>query len=369
METKRRFLDGPITLAIDAVRALAALMVVAGHLYQLRVFRGAWPFAESFQHVAVVVFFVLSGLVIANSVIVRRPSPADYAIARITRIVPVAALAILFGIAASVLVGAYGTHEVKQPVLMAQLTARSVVMPALFLSEGWFGTGPAWNAPYWSLCYEVWYYALFGMAVYLKGRGRVVCLALGAMVAGPRILLLLPIWLAGAALARSRRTLDVPAETGAVFAAFAVAMIAGLGSLALPVKDALYTLTGLGEPQLRFSQQLITDWAMTPFVVLLFVGLRPLAERFAHLLERCRRPIERCANSSFTLYALHWPALSLLAGFGVATASWWGWLAIVAALQAGAIGIAQFTEAQRYFLRRALKRWGARLPVPRLSAA
>jgi len=70
-----------------------------------------------------------------------------------------------------------------------------------FLSQSGAAYGPVWNPPYWSLCYEVWYYALFGAAVYLPPARRMLWLVLLAAIAGPRILLLLPVWLAGVWLA------------------------------------------------------------------------------------------------------------------------------------------------------------------------
>lgn len=359
---QRRFVEGPVMLALDAVRAVAALVVVAGHMVQLGIYRGWWPFTEAFQHVAVVVFFVLSGLVIANATLLRPTTLRDYTIARATRIMPVALLAIGAGIAAKLLVGAAGSQAVPQPALMDTLSAPAAVLPALFLSESWNGTGPAWNAPYWSLCYEAWFYALFGAATYLRGWQRWLALVLGGALAGPQILLLAPVWLAGVALARSRRVPDLPPAVGAICIAFAAALIASLAELSMPLKGAVAALLSLDQAALRFSQFFVTDWLMAPLVVLLFIGLKPLAESFAAPLKRCRRPIMAAAGSSFSLYALHWPVLSLLAGFGIAVTSPLGWVAAVVALQAGAIGAARVTEAQRYALRALLTRT-ARGPV------
>ena len=55
------------------------------------------------------------------------------------------------------------------------------------------------NIPYWSLGYEVWYYALFGCALFVPRRWAIVgCLAI-AVFLGPGIIILFPLWLAGAA--------------------------------------------------------------------------------------------------------------------------------------------------------------------------
>ena len=60
------------------------------------------------------------------------------------------------------------------------------------------------NVPYWSISYEVAYYILFGVSFFLKGPTRWVLLSIIGLLAGPKILLLLPIWLLGVWVYRSR---------------------------------------------------------------------------------------------------------------------------------------------------------------------
>ena len=65
------------------------------------------------------------------------------------------------------------------------------------------------NAPYWSINYEAWYYVAFGFAFYLTAPWRAPALGLTLMLAGPKIMLLLPIWAAGVLLFRYRARLVV----------------------------------------------------------------------------------------------------------------------------------------------------------------
>lgn len=353
--TRHHFVCGSVPLMLDLVRALAALMVVAGHLVQLGIYRGPWPFDKGLQHIAVILFFVLSGLVIANSTKNRTLSASDYAIARITRIVPVAILAIAAGIIAQLIVTRFGAPDPTRAPELDRISARTVLTPMFFLSESWFGAEPVANSPYWSLCYEVWYYILFGLAHYLRGKARIALLAVAAVIAGPRILLLMPVWYAGVWLARRRFGEQSPA-IGITNVAVALALLVGVTQLSVPVMFALTATTGLASSSLGFSLYFLTDWATAPVVVLLFVGLRPLALRFAGALESLRRPIELIAGSSFTLYVMHWPGLTVLRGLGFRIDTMTGWMILMIALQLGALVIAQVAEAQRYSLRRTLLR-------------
>jgi peptidoglycan/LPS O-acetylase OafA/YrhL len=153
-------------LALDAVRALAALSVIAAHV------RGAsWveygalaasdrnlAVAAFFAitrvgHEAVMVFFVLSGLLVGGPLIERSMSGAfrigDYALDRCVRIflplVPVCLLTVAINFAVFDL-----TAPLHQ-VLLNMIGLNGVLVPTL----------PN-NGPLWSLAYEIWFYVLGG---------------------------------------------------------------------------------------------------------------------------------------------------------------------------------------------------------------
>lgn len=196
------FINRPMSIALDGVRCVAALVVLLGHTVQQQIYTGPWPFSDVLQHQAVVVFFVLSGLVIANSVYQRQSSLADYAVARFARIMPVALFAVLFSLLAWLVGAWFGLPVIETPRRYLEPSVAALVLPLVFLSEAEFGAGPLWNAPYWSLVHEVWYYVFFGVASYLSGWKRAAVLAVLVPLAGIRVLLLFPVWLCGAALAR-----------------------------------------------------------------------------------------------------------------------------------------------------------------------
>lgn len=368
MMVQTGFINRPMSIALDAVRGMAALVVLLGHAVQHDIYRGPIPFPDVIQHQAVVVFFVLSGLVIANSAFERPGTLASYAVARLARIMPVALFAVLFSALAWV-VG----HDAPYGIIDAaprfnQPDVASVVLPLVFLSETEWGSGPLWNAPYWSLVYEVWYYALFGAAFYLRGCQRVVVLALLLPMAGLRVLLLLPAWLLGVALARwaPARPLSEARASIAILTGFALALAASkllfvlspvLDDWASPLTDNLY-----------LSRYAMSDTLQGLGVTLGFLGLRTLADQRAATLEKYRRPIGWLADCSFTIYLIHWPILNLLHGFGVGSSNPLILLAVMAAIVVFSAQVARITEHRRADVRRWLgrcvpSRWSARAQV------
>lgn len=354
------FINRPMSIALDAVRGIAALVVLLGHAVQHRIYTGPWPFSDVLQHQAVVVFFVLSGLVIANSVYRRQATMADYTVARVARIMPVALFAVVFSVAAWAVGEGFDLQVIDSAPRFLDPSIGAVVMPLLFLSETEFGTGLLWNAPYWSLVHEVWYYALFGVAFYLSGWKRLALLAILVPLAGVRVLLLFPVWLCGALLARHAPAKAV-SETVAVLCIFAaVACLAISHHFVLAWAPLLDRLTHPLVEHLYLARYALTDTIFGIGVALGFLGLRALADQRAALLDRLERPIRWLAECSFTLYLMHWPILNLLHGFGVSAGSnVLGLLVVLALIVALSGQVAKLTEHRRGDVRRWLV---ARLP-------
>ena len=152
-----------------------------------------------------VVFFVLSGLVIAASVDRAKASGrpqtlSSYALTRAARILPVALPALAISLVVMLIDAAIATTPIFGEDAQG-VPASEWLFALTFLSES-YQTAFAPNPPYWSLCYEVWFYALFAVATFMEGWKRMAWLAALALVAGPNVLLLLPVWLIGVALAR-----------------------------------------------------------------------------------------------------------------------------------------------------------------------
>jgi peptidoglycan/LPS O-acetylase OafA/YrhL len=349
------FITRPMSIALDAVRGLAAFAVLFGHAMQITVYKGYFPYWFVLQHNAVLIFFVLSGLVIANSARKASSSLTDYAIARAARILPVALPAILFSVGVEWYVTSGQMHG-----LAPWQWLRNTLFSALFLSES-FGTGLPGNPPFWSLCYEVWFYVLFGAAFYLRGRARLICVPLLAALAGPNILLLLPAWLAGAWVARTDLWRRLSRPLAWLLALMGLAAI----PLAVPVAQKLATALKAFVPwTLRYSEFAVTDWIVAVAVAVCFVAMRRLISAEGRLLTACQRPIRYFAGMSFSLYLLHWPVVTLLHQWGVdPMAGNVGMAAYLAMIVAICAVFAHFTEHKRDIVRG----WLERLARPKLA--
>jgi peptidoglycan/LPS O-acetylase OafA/YrhL len=295
----------------------------------------------------VVVFFVLSGLVIAVSVQHRRTSFADFMIARAARILPVSIAALAFGTAAFVLVTASG-GSAQHVDSYGELTLKGTLLPLVFLSESAWGAGPVWNPPYWSLCYEVWYYALFGAGVLLRGPARIATLCLLALLAGPLVLLMMPVWLVGVTLATSTLARRIGPRTGAALVVGGL-IAAWYHTTALtPGLRLMKTLAGPFRDELSYSRFALSDFLLALAVAAILAGLRPLASARPAPWAAIAPAMRRLAGFSFTLYLFHWPILLLAKSAGIAAGHSMTLFALgIGAILALCYVISLGTEAQR----------------------
>lgn len=297
----RRFIDHRMSILLDLVRAAAALMVLVGHAGSFGFFGTGWPFDGTFQHAPVVVFFVLSGLMIQQSAARPGMTLGVFARARFARIMPVALFALALSTGLFVLMVRTGL-PVPESDHYNDGSARAIVMPLLFLSERTDGIGPPLNPPFWSLCYEIWFYAIFALCRFGRSWGRVAGVGMAMLLADLPILLLLPTWLVGVAIgaqgwrwrpARPRLVIAL-AVTG-----FALSQWTGL-----PAAMERYW-TGLGLLHLRFSAYFLTDLVGAVCVAAAIVAWRGTTGDPTRLETVARR----YAGLSFTLYLTHWPVL------------------------------------------------------------
>jgi len=350
------FITGPVSTALDLLRFLAALVVLVCHAAQAKLYAGYFPDIPLAQHYAVVVFFVLSGLVITASALHRPTTFARFAIARMARILPVSLAALAFATLAFVVVTALG-GSAQHTDTYGELTLRGTLLPLLFLSESPWGAGPVWNPPYWSLCYEVWYYALFGAAVFLRGPRRIGALVLFALLAGPRILLMLPVWLVGVTLVLTPTARRAGPRAGAALLAAGLASAWFHTEFVLPGLHLMRALAHPFEAQLSFSRFALSDFLLALCVATAFAGLRPLVTRWPAPWRFLAAPARVLAGFSFTLYLFHWPLLLLAKSVGVtAGPSMVGFVLEVGALVGLCYLISLVTERQRDRVRAVLEK-------------
>ena len=293
-----------LSLYLDALRFGAAFTVFLSHFG--RVSGGLFWQMQPYGRTAVLVFFVLSGFVIAWVTEVKERTLEEYALSRVARLYSVIlpaliVTAVLDHIAMAIDPSLYGPEPLPAMVRGGPLNVfLGYVLSLAFLGGSWnIGMNPGSDLPYGTLDYEAWYYILFGVAVFLPGRRRVVALAVAALVAGPPILLFLPLWLMGVAAWRWRAAL--PRQQAALL---------GFGAL-----GAFIGLELLGGQQLfRHPQAALLPWEFSAYdyivsalVALFIVGLANASLPMpGATVERLIRVL---AGTTFGLYLLHFPLL------------------------------------------------------------
>lgn len=361
-----RFLTKPLSVALDFARFAAAALVVVGHSVQLHFYTGPYPFTDRLQHYCVIVFFVLSGLVISTSVTARPSSLARYAIARFSRILPVAIPALLFAAFAAYVAAGDVPVRIDNSPDDPLLFAERILPPLVFISA-WPGMpAPVWNPPYWSLCYEVWYYAIFALAFFLRGRLRWMAVLLACLTAGPTLLMLFPVWLLGLALMHvpAARRLPVWAAPLVLSGCIAGAVLLFQVDRSVLNPFAFWLWPG----QLKWSSWVLSDLCMGLIMAAATIALRPLAERSRRVLLKLAGVAHGLAGFSFTLYLFHWPLIQLMRSWGVEagenTGLWLLLLAVVIGLCAlfSILTERQSPHVRRWMEKRFLRENGAGAP-------
>ncbi|MCX6219059.1 acyltransferase family protein [Spirosoma sp.] len=297
-----RIISPVSSVYLDAARLLAALVVLYVHAHD-QWYGVETALLKSLAHGAVVIFFVLSGYVIAYTTTNNNRGEFQYAKARLSRLYSVLVPTLLITIVASLIVSK------ADPALMAEYTRGAAwpryLLSGTFLNEIWFlSATPPINRPLWSLSYEFWYYAIFGAWFYAKGGYKsYLPFLLICMVAGPKILCMMPIWLAGVAAYKYRGPVSTSNKLFAlILLLFGVVVVSVLSLPAIPYQ--------LGRSPLYYANQFITDWISG----LIFAFSLWLLPTVAQAPARPNRWIERfrdIANMTFPLYVLHHPLLIL----------------------------------------------------------
>lgn len=310
------------SLYLDLVRFSAAFMVFLDHFKEhtrnsLHSFWTAHPtlFLQFFLYsqTAVIVFFVLSGYVIAHVLATRENTPIEYATSRLARLYSVALPALILVAVTNSLEQMRYPHAFDSYGATTAAVLFSYLGTTLFVSHFWLwhDLEPA-NAPFWSLSFEVAYYVAIALFVFARGRLRIISLILLAAIAGPTMVLLAPTWLLGYCAYHLSRQSKLAA--GAAIAVW-------LGSIALLfLSSNLETefrtpLTFLRMPDNSLGA-LLAAYSVSISFTMNVLAFDALADRAAPLLTPLAGPIRWLGSMTFALYLFHLPLMSFFSVYG-----------------------------------------------------
>lgn len=295
---------------LDFIRLASAVVVFFHHLGRMT---GRYELLAKYGEDAVMVFFVLSGFVIAYVTDTKERTPQTYMVSRLARLysvaIPALVLTVVFDyIGRSLDPSIYASwYESSYPWIR-------VLVSVGFLNQLWsadiqyFG-----NPPYWSISYEFWYYVFFALLMFAKQ--RVWLLALWTVFVGPLILLLLPVWLAGVWVYQ-QRNFKAPAPlawlmTLAPILLYVLYGMAGLREALTALTDS-YIVPITGNPYfLHKARFFLHDYVLTVLISVHFLGIIVLCRTFS--FGMLTAPIQTAAAYTFSLYLLHFPLMYMLA--------------------------------------------------------
>ena len=366
-----------LSLYLELLRLLAATEVVLFHVNGFPLLGGHRAAWNAFGHEAVVVFFVLSGFVIAFAAETREHTAKAYAVSRLTRIYSVALPCLIF----TLLFDRVGLALVPQ-LYVGLVTDGSallrLMLGGLFLNESWTVSAQMFsNTPYWSIAYEFWYYAVFAGLFYFRGRTRIALTALACLIAGYKILLLFPIWAMGWGVYRWTRNHRVSPTLGLLLFVQPALVLYFDHSLSWTRHTGEWLAGIIGQDNWRiglsWSRYVLTDTLLGLSMAAHFVGAQALSPWLERALLPVAKPVKWLTARSFTLYLLHQPAM-LLAGavlltLGVPLLGSWS---VFAATWGIVLVVAQTSELQKHRLKPLvvwLFEWPERWVAQRRSAA
>ena len=220
-----------------------------------------------------------------------------------------------------------------------------------FVSQFWgLQEPPPFNRPFWSMSYEAAYYAIFAAWIFTGRRWRTVFTSACCVLAGPKILLLMPCWLLGVWLYRHPSAQNMkPSVATSLFLGSIVGFLTLYGG-ELPIilsakMDALWPW-----PMHKIGD---LHWFVGDYLIALLVTANFAAvarvPKFGSVLIKAKRSISLAASFTLSIYLYHSPLLSLLrGGFGCST------LITLIMMIVGIIGLGLLTEHKRTTLRRLL---------------
>jgi peptidoglycan/LPS O-acetylase OafA/YrhL len=334
-----------ISLYLDIVRFLAAMIVFLGHVSGHRFTGGfLWQIAP-FMGEAVAIFFVLSGFVIGFATDRRETTARAYVIARAARVYSVALPALV----TTFVLDAIG--RTVQPALYSAEWGYSAEGPLGQFLAGLFFTNNLWfldvpqgsDLPFWSLGFEVWYYVLFGLALFVPKRWRALSIVLTLVFVGPRIAIMFPLWLLGLGgyhLCARRRFRPV---VGAMLFALSSACWIGWEFMS-HWHDPIAALV----PVALKRPELIQDYLVSLCFLGQLIGFRAMGGWFAPILARLARPIRWAAGTTFTIYLFHLPVAQCLATLVPWPPSYWATrIVLVGGTLVALFLIAEVTERRK----------------------
>lgn len=307
-----------MSIYLDFIRFIAAMAVFIWHADFDR-FTGGLPFIWTMPNLgndAVIVFFVLSGFVISYVADNKEKNNSDFFISRFSRLYSVVLPALVLTLLLDHLGQQINPAAYASPPYQSDNPAWRLFSNLFFLNELWFNSiRPFSNGPFWSIGYEFWYYVIFAMFYYFQGSKRLLLCIISCLIAGPKILLLFPIWLSGLAVYKICKEKEIRADFGLVL--FIASLVFYLIVLKFNIHNYLNNLSSQLLPQeinkeLGYSSGFLSKYLIGIIVCINFIGFHGISKKPLSILIKFKEPITIISSFTFAIYLLHFPILNFI---------------------------------------------------------
>ena len=169
--------------------------------------------------------------------------------------------------------------------------------------------GSDWS--YWSLGYEVWYYLIFAVIIFARGRSRWLLLAAALAIVGPSIAVMMPLWLLGVVAYRICTTRYVLPVVGS--ALFVGSLVAWAGYEVVAWHSGRLEISDPWLLAVLKRRELPQDCVVGTCFAVSLIGFHALSTRLEPYVSGEWRLLRWLAGATFSLYLFHEPLLRLLA--------------------------------------------------------
>jgi peptidoglycan/LPS O-acetylase OafA/YrhL len=350
-------MNRPFSIYLDLVRFGAAVLVYLWHSNMRMLVQDILP-ASNYGHSAVIVFFVLSGFVIAFVTDTKEKTWVAYTASRLSRVYSV----VLPTLILTPLLDAFGRQ--LYPAMYDypfDRFALRLLGCGLMLNESWWVSITFFsNVPYWSIAFEFWYYVIFALVMFVPRGWRIWAVLAVCAFVGPKIALLLPVWWAGVLLYRWRwlQTWSPGVSWALVLLSTAGIVLMHAAGVYEMAADLMRGWVGADRfRELTFARFVVGDYLLGLLVFCHFAAVRNVAGQLAPLLLPVERPVRWVAGYTFTLYLMHQPLFlfwtAVVQGDPKGHGFWWTVTALTAV---SVVALGAVTEHRRDALRRWLQR-------------
>ena len=350
-----------LSLYLDSFRFAAALIVLLSHASYVPYSGASLRWMYPYGHVAVMAFFVLSGYVIAFTVDHKHKAMDDYLVARLARLLSVVIPAMIL----TPLLDSIGRHfapEIYQHIPSSYPLLR-VLATLLFMQESWsLSLSYFSDTPLWSVAYEFWYYMIFGVAFFSSGRWRALGLTIIALLIGPRIFLLLPIWWLGVLAYRMHSAgtfvMGRRLAIGLFISSLALIVVLTSHPLGEALGRQLHVMKNFPAANefLTWSRFFLYDYIIGFLFFVHIASARYVIDgRIEDYLQRAKSGIRFFAGVTFSIYLYHLPLMYFVkAVAGYDTASLANGLLASGSVILFCFLLARFTEHKKAFIQHRL---------------